>query len=155
MIFYLNEELFSFDHFDIFDETEQPAYTAEREFFHFGKKLIVRDAAGQMAASVQHVPFSIPCTYVLTIGEQEYELTRNFALFSRSYCLDRIGWQIEGDFMSLEYEITKNGRAVASVSRAFLSLGSRYALEVVDARDALLALCTVLAIDCCDEEHSR
>ena len=57
--------------------------------------------------------------------------------------------------MSLEYEITKNGSRVASVSRAFLTLGDRYALEVADPRDALIALCVVLAIDCCDEEHSR
>ena len=101
------------------------------------------------------MPFSIPCTYVLTIEGQDYDLTRNFAFFSRSYSLDALGWEIEGDFMSLEYEITKNGSRVAAISRAFLTLGNRYALEVADPRDALIALCTVLAIDCCDEEHSQ
>ena len=39
--------------------------------------------------------------------------------------------------------------------RSRLTLGDRYALEVFDPQDALIALCTVLAIDCCDEEHSR
>ena len=57
--------------------------------------------------------------------------------------------------MSLEYEITKNGSRIAAISRAFLTLGDRYALEVANPQDELLALCTVLAIDCCDEEHSR
>ena len=56
--------------------------------------------------------------------------------------------------MSLEYAITKNDATVASIQREFLTLGSRYALEVADPQDALLALCVVLAIDCCDEEHS-
>lgn len=107
------------------------------------------------AAAVQHVPFSLPCTYALTIGGREYDLTRNFAFFSRSYSLDELGWEIEGDFMSLDYEITQNGRRVAAISRAFLTLGDRYALEVFDPQDALIALCTVLAIDCCAEEHSR
>ena len=93
--------------------------------------------------------------YALTIGGREYDLTRNFAFFSRSYSLDELGWEIEGDFMSLDYEITQNGRRVAAISRAFLTLGDRYALEVFDPQDALIALCTVLAIDCCDEEHSR
>ena len=93
--------------------------------------------------------------YALTIGAREYDLTRNFAFFSRSYSLDELGWEIEGDFMSLEYEITKNGSRVAAISRAFLTLGNRYALEVADPRDALIALCTILAIDCCDEEHSQ
>ena len=53
-----------------------------------------------------------------------------------------------------EYAITKNGATVASIQREFLTLGSRYALEVADPQDALLAICVVLAIDCCDEEHS-
>ena len=155
MLFYLKEEFLSFDHFDIWDENENLVYSADREFFNFGKKLIVRDASGQQVAAVQHMPFSLPCTYALTIGAREYDLTRNFAFFSRSYSLDELGWEIEGDFMSLEYEITKNGSRVATISRAFLTLGNRYALEVADPRDALIALYTILAIDCCDEEHSQ
>ena len=109
MTFYLKEEFLSFDHFDIWDEQDQLVYSADREFFTFGKKLNVEDASGRQIAAIQHVPFSIPCTYVLTIEGQDYDLTRNFAFFSRSYSLDALGWEIEGDFMSLEYAITKNG----------------------------------------------
>ena len=103
MTFYLKEEFLSFDHFDIWDEQDQLVYSADREFFTFGKKLNVEDASGRQIAAIQHVPFSIPCTYVLTIEGQDYDLTRNFAFFSRSYSLDALGWEIEGDFMSLEY----------------------------------------------------
>lgn len=46
MIFYLKEEFLSFDHFDIWDENENLVYSANREFFNFGKKLIVQDASG-------------------------------------------------------------------------------------------------------------
>lgn len=38
--------------------------------------------------------------------------------------------------MSLEYAIMKNGATVASIQREFLTLGSRYALEVADPQDA-------------------
>ncbi len=155
MIFYLKEEFLSFDHFDIWDENENLVYSADREFFNFGKKLIVQDASGRQVAAVQHRPFSLPCTYALSVGGRDYDLTRNFAFFSRSYSLDELRWEIEGDFMSLDYEITKNGSRIAAISHAFLTLGDRYALEVANPQDALLALCTVLAIDCCDEEHSR
>ena len=54
MIFYLKEEFLSFDHFDIWDENENLVYSADREFFNFGKKLIVQDASGRQAAAVQH-----------------------------------------------------------------------------------------------------
>ena len=140
MIFYLKEEFMSFDHFDIWDEQEQLVYSADREFFNFGRKLVVQDTSGQQVAEVQHVPFSLPCTYALRIGGREYDLTRNFALFSRSYSLDELGWEVEGDFMGLDYEITKNGIRVAAISRAFLTFGDRYALEIADPRDALVAL---------------
>ncbi|MFR7744582.1 MAG: LURP-one-related/scramblase family protein [Acutalibacteraceae bacterium] len=156
MIFYLKEEFLSFDHFDIWDENENLVYSADREFFNFGKKLIVQDASGRQVAAVQHVPFSLPCTYALTIGGREYDLTRNFAFFSRSYSLDELGWEIEGDFheSGLRDHAKRPPRRGHCPAR-FLTLGDRYALEVFDPQDALIALCTVLAIDCCDEEHSR
>ena len=155
MIFYLKEEFLSFDHFDIWDENENLVYSADREFFNFGKKLIVQDASGRQVAAVQHRPFSLPCTYALSVGGRDYDLTRNFAFSGTALLIYGLGWEIEGNFMSLDYEITQNGRRVAAISRAFLTLGDRYALEVANPQDALLALCTVLAIDCCDEEHSR
>ena len=31
--------------------------------------------------------------YALTIGGREYDLTRNFAFFSRSNSLDGLGWE--------------------------------------------------------------
>ena len=46
MTFYLKEEFLSFDHFDIWDEQDQLVYSADREFFTFGKKLNVEDASG-------------------------------------------------------------------------------------------------------------
>lgn len=153
MVFYLKEEFMSFDHFDIWNEADEIVYCADREFFHFGRKLVLTDASGNEVASVQHMPFSIPCTYLLCIGAREYELTRNFALFSRSYSIDELGWQIEGDFFGLDYEITAPNGRVAAIERAWPTFSDRYRLEVADGCDALLALCAVVAIDCCDEEH--
>ena len=57
MIFYLKEEFLSFDHFDIWDENENLVYSAEREFFNFGKKLIVQDASGRQVDAELRVLF--------------------------------------------------------------------------------------------------
>lgn len=112
-------------------KTENLVYSADREFFNFGKKLIVQDASGRQVAAVQHVPFSLPCTYALTIGGREYDLTREFCCsFPAAILWTSWAGKIEGNFMSLDYEITQNGRRVAAISRAFLTLGDRYALEV-------------------------
>ena len=50
MIFYLKEEFLSFDHFDIWDENDRLVYSADREFFNFGKKLIVQAAGRRRTA---------------------------------------------------------------------------------------------------------
>ena len=151
---YLQEEIFSFDHFDIWDEAGNVLYQVEREFFHFGKKLIVLDAGGRQLASIQHIPFSIPCSYELCLPGQTLALDRLFALFRKRYVIDALGWEVEGDFMSLSFFISQNGRTVASIEKAWPAFHDRYRLAVDDSADTLAALCVVLAIDCCDEHDS-
>ena len=81
-------------------------------------------------------------------------LDRHFALFSRSYSIDSLGWEVEGDFFGVDYAITKGGQTVARIEKAWPAFHDRYRLEITDPADAMAALCTVLAIDCCDE-HSN
>lgn len=67
MMLYLQEELFSLDHFDIWDEDGNVKYQVERELFQFGRKLVVADMQGREVCFVQHIPFSIPCAYELAV----------------------------------------------------------------------------------------
>ena len=154
MTFYLEEQLFSFDHFDIWDEDGNPCFQVDREFLTWGKTLHVRDMEGRACATVHHVPFSIPCCFELELAGGTLELERHFALFSRSYSIDSLGWEVEGNFLGLDFSITKDGRTVADIEKAWPAFHDRYRLEVADPADAMAALCTVLAIDCCDE-HSN
>ena len=102
MIYYLQEELFSFDHFDIWDEQDNVCFQVDREFLTWGKTLRVRDAQGRLCATVHHVPFSIPCSFELETAGGTLELDRHFSLFSRSYSIDSLGWEVEGDFFGVD-----------------------------------------------------
>ena len=139
MIYYLQEELFSFDHFDIWDEQDNVCFQVDREFLTWGKTLRVRDEQGRLCATIHHVPFSIPCSFELETAGGTLELDRHFSLFSRSYSIDSLGWEVEGDFFGIE--------------KAWPAFHDRYRLEIADPADAMGALCTVLDIDCCDEHH--
>ena len=46
MTLYLQEQIFSFDHFDIWDESGNVKYQVDRELFQFGRKLVVTDVQG-------------------------------------------------------------------------------------------------------------
>ena len=153
MVFYLQEEIFSFDHFDIWDEQDHVCFQVDREFLTWGKTLHVRDAQGRLCATVHHVPFSIPCCFELELAERTFELQRNFAFFSRSYSIESLGWEVEGDFFGTDYAIRNNGRTVARIEKAWPAFHDRYRLEIAEPADAMAALGTVLAIDCCDEHQ--
>ena len=130
MIYYLQEELFSFDHFDIWDEQDNVCFQVDREF-------------------------PIPCSFELETAGGTLELDRHISLFSRSYSIDSLGWEVEGDFFGVDYAITKGSQTVARIEKAWPAFHDRYRLEIADPADAMAALCTVLAIDCCDEHHQN
>ena len=155
MTLYLQEEVFSFDHFDIWDEDGNVRYQVERELFQFGRKLVVTDARGNEICYVQHIPFSIPCSYELALPDGSVQLDRHFSLFSQRYSIDSLGWAVEGNFMSLDFAITQSGRSVAYIQKAWPAFHDRYRLEIADPADELAALCVVLAIDVEAERHSN
>lgn len=155
MTLYLQEEIFSFDHFDIWDEDGNVKYQVERELFQFGRKLIVTDMQGQEVCFVQHIPFSVPCSYELAVPGGSVQLDRHFSFLAQRYSIDSLGWEIQGSFMSLEFEIMQNGRRVASIEKAWPAFHDRYRLEIEDPADELTALCVVLAIDVEAERHSN
>ena len=154
MTLYLQEELFSFDHFDIWDEDGNVKYQVERELFQFGRKLVVVDMQGREVCFVQHIPFSIPCAYELAVPGGSVQLDRHFSFFTQQYTIDELGWKVAGSFMSLEFEITQGDRRVAYIEKAFPAFHDRYRLEIEDPKDELTALCVVLAIDVEAERHN-
>ena len=154
MTLYLQEELFSLDHFDIWDEDGNVKYQVERELFQFGHKLVVVDMQGREVCFVQHIPFSIPCAYELAVPGGSVRLDRHFSFFMQQYTIDELGWKVAGSFMSLDFEIMQGDRRVAYIEKAFPAFYDRYRLEIEDPKDELTALCVVLAIDVEAERHN-
>ena len=50
--------------------------------------------------------------------------------------------------MAHDYTITKNGRTIVSIHKEWMTWGDCYELNIADPTDTLLALATVLTIDC-------
>ena len=120
MTLYLQEELFSLDHFDIWDEDGNVKYQVERELFQFGRKLVVVDMQGREVCFVQHIPFSIPCAYELAVPGGSVQLDRQFSFFTQQYSIDQLGWEVSGSFWNLDFSIIQAGRTVATIEKAFV-----------------------------------
>jgi uncharacterized protein YxjI len=64
--------------------------------------------------------------------------------------------EIDGDLLSHEFAIQRDGHTVATISRRWLTMTASYAVMVAPGKDDLLILASVLALDLAiDAEHDH
>ena len=90
----------------------------------------------------------MPRFYVFCGDRQVAEIKKEFTFFFPKYSIDGLGWEIDGSFMAHEYEITKNGYPIVSISKEWMTWGDSYELDIRDTSRELEALAVVLTIDC-------
>ncbi len=137
------------DKFYIRDEFGNDRYYVEGELFSLGKKLHIFDMNGNELALVQQKVLSfLPRYFVFTSGIQRAEIVKEFTFFRNKYRIDGLGWEVDGDFMDHDYEITHMGRPIVTINKEWFTWGDSYVLDIRDNADEVIALSVVLAIDC-------
>ena len=64
--------------------------------------------------------------------------------------------EINGNLLSHEFTMDRDGQTVATISRRWLSMTAGYAVEVAPGEDDVLILASVLALDLAiDAEHDH
>ncbi|MBE6786012.1 MAG: hypothetical protein E7538_07280 [Ruminococcaceae bacterium] len=157
MKLYIKQKVFSWkDKFYVKDEFGNDRYYIEGELFSFGKKLHIYDMNNNELAFIhQKVLSFLPRFFVYIGGAQVAEIVKEFTLFRNKYRIDGLGWEVDGDFMDHDYEITHMGRPIVSISKEWFTWGDSYMLDIADSVDPINALSVVLAIDCVIEMQRR
>ena len=157
MNLYMKQKVFSIgDKFNIYDSAGNPKYTVEGEVFSLGKKLHLYDLAGNELAFIHQKLFTwLPKYYISRPGYGDIEVIKEFSFFHPRYSVPLLGWEIGGDFWDHDYEITQNGKIVASVSKEWLSWGDAYQINIGSYEDEITVLAVVLVIDACIEAQQR
>lgn len=136
------------DKFTVKDETGQDRYYVEGEIFTFGKKLHIYDVLNREVAFIQQKMFSfLPKYYVFVGDNQVAEIIKKFS-FTPNYVINGPNWEVAGNFIAHDYEITENGYVIASIHKQWLTWGDCYELDIPSTANEVLALSVVLAIDC-------
>ena len=156
MKLYIKQKVFSWgDKFTVKDEAGRDRYYVEGEIFTWGKKLHVYDIAGREVAFIKQEVWSwMPRFYVFCGNRQVAEIKKEFTFFFPKYSIDGLGWEIDGSFMAHEYEITKNGYPIVSISKEWMTWGDSYELNIANPADEILSLAVVVTIDCVMESNS-
>ena len=156
MKLYIKEKVFSWgDKFTVKDAYGEDKYIVEGEVFTFGKKLHVYDRAGREVAFIKQEIWSfLPRYYVFCGDRQIAEIKKEFTFLFPRYTIEGLGWEIDGSFMAHDYQITKRGRKIVTISKEWMTWGDSYELDIADPADELVALAVVIAIDCVTETAS-
>lgn len=111
-----------FDSYDIYDESGNVAFSVQGQL-SWGHKLHVHDSCGMHVGTVKQVVFSwMPRFELYERGNYIGCLKRQFTLFHPSYTLDFNGWNVSGNFLEWDYEITDSlNRVVARISKELFS----------------------------------
>ena len=157
MKLYIKEKVFTWgDKFTVKDEHGNDKYIVEGEVFTWGKKLHVYDMDGNEAAFIKQEVWSFLPTYYVFCGDHQVaEIRKEFSFLFPRYSIEGLGWEIEGRFMAHDYEITKNGRSIVTISKEWMTWGDSYELNITNPADEIVALAVVLTIDCVVEAQNN
>jgi uncharacterized protein YxjI len=150
MKLYIKQKVFSWaDKFSIKDSDGVDRYYVEGELFTWGHKLHMFSPDGHEVAFVkQKLMTWMPKFEVYLNDVLSVEVVKEFAFLTPKYILRGVDWTVNGDFLSHNYTITNEDQEIASISKAWLSWGDSYELIISDSVNEVLAVATVLAIDC-------
>ena len=149
MKLYIKQKVFSWgDKFRIYDENQNDRYYVEGEVFSFGKKLHLYSHAGDEEAFIhQKVLSFLPKFYISRNNIEVAQVIKKFTILRQEYIVEGLGWTVKGNFWAHDYEITSDGRTIASISKHWFSWGDTYEIDISDDADEVMAICVVLIID--------
>ncbi|MFQ9510490.1 MAG: LURP-one-related/scramblase family protein [Lachnospiraceae bacterium] len=160
MKLYIKQKIFSFtDKYDVYDEYGNVVFDVSSEFLSMVAKMHLSDTQGREL-------FYIKGRFKLFLSE--YEIYKNnilcacirqeLSFFKPRLTVDSSygNFDIQGDFMDMDFDIYHNGQLFGSLHKKWLSWGDSYELTIPSADNAAFFCALVIAIDnCLHNENNR
>ena len=142
----------------ITDESGRPVYEVNGKILSLHNTLVMRDMSGQEVATIKRQLISLAPTYTIDWpGVGEAEVRKHFInLFGDHYTIDIPGphdLELNGNLFDHEYQVSRDGAVVATVSKRWISLTDTYGVETAPGEDDVLILASVLALDVAEDRE--
>jgi uncharacterized protein YxjI len=155
----LREKLFHITEDSVItDENQQPVYQVNGKLFSLHNTLTMRDMAGNEVVTVRkHLIALRPTFEILHAGQEVAEMRKRlFTPFGDRFVVDIPGpddLDINGNVFEHEFQVTRGGQVVATISKRWFSLADTYAVDIAPGENAPLILASVLALDLTEDEE--
>ena len=146
--YYIKQKVLSFlYHFTIKDAAGVDCYVVDGEW-SLRKSLFLKDLNGSELAHIKG-RFSFRNTFeIFQDGVLNAIVRQELALFKTKLSVEGPNWEITGNWMSSQFEITDmDGGVHASISRELWTWGDSYRIDIADGEPEILLLAIVISID--------
>ena len=146
----IRQRVFSWsDTYDVYDEDGQPKYYVRAEILSLGHQIhIYAHATGQEVGMIKEKLLTFMPKFEIYRGDSCLGLVeKQFTWFRPRYQVDYQSWQVEGDFLGWDYQVTDGSRTVMTISKEPFHWGDTYVLNVQNPAYELPGLLLVIAID--------
>lgn len=151
MRYQIRQRVFSLrDSFTIKDEYGTDRFEVQGKLFSFGNKLRIYSMSGEELVYIEQEVFHLLPRYNIYLrNSYAASVKKEFTFFKpRFYIESSMGnYEVEGDIFSHEFQILKDGREAAYVSKKWFSFSDSYGAEIVDTENQEFMLAMVIVID--------
>ena len=153
MRYLMKQKLFALgDDFTIRDESDRDVFFVDGKVFSLGDKLSFQDTVGRELAFIKQKVLSWGPTYEIYRNGAVAAVVKKslFTFFNCRFSVDVPGpddLEAAGNFTDHEYQFTRAGRPVASVSKRWFTLTDTYGVDIAAGEDDVLVLASSVVID--------
>ena len=149
--FQMREKLISIgDDYWIEDDTGQRAFKVNGKVARIRDSWVLEDTQGREVASIKERKLSVRDAIKIDVGGREATVKKAMlGLRDRFHVEVEHGddLTVKGNFVDHEYEIERDGKQIAEVSKKWLRARDTYGVEVDDPADVVLVLAVTVAVD--------
>lgn len=153
MELYIKQRVFSIgDKYDVYNEQQEPVYHVQGELFTWGAKIHLYDLSDRELYFIRRKLLAFLPEYAVFQGDTFCARIKK----ELSFLTPRLTVEssfgnlvIAGNFMDMDYEITRDGVPLGEIHKKWLSWGDTYLLSIRDDRDAAFFTALAIAVDNC------
>ncbi|MEI5990963.1 LURP-one-related/scramblase family protein [Enterococcus crotali] len=153
---YIKQKVFSLGgHFTVKDEMEQDKYFVEGSFLSIPKVFTIKDLNGNTIGTITKKVFSLlPKFFVAVDGKEQLTIEKKFTFLKARYLIESEDLEIQGDWWDKHFQITQQGKIVATINEKWFTWGDTFEVEIHDESLEHTIISLVIAIDFVKQEES-
>ena len=149
--FKMKEKMISIgDDYWIEDDSGERAFKVNGKVARIRDSWVLEDARGNEVASIRERKLSVRDAIKIEFGGQEATVKKAMLGFRDRFHVEVEHGEdltVKGNIVAHDYEIERDGKKIAEVSKKWLRARDTYGVEVRDVADTVLVLAVTVAVD--------